>query len=359
LNSRYRKIKRFLERENFDGFTKRDLFILNFMPKAWGQDIAALSNMAEALRNLAEEDWREKRFEQRKEKIELLDRVVQYAIHPKVNPWKKPIDKVKDFNHYGYYLEHLNIILGCYLEAEDGKYLELNRRVTKYLHEESLAQPNAHARLLPHVKMRWSADQSAIIYSLWLYDKNNATDYHVEPKERWLSYMNTHGKHTETGMYITEVMGTKRYSKQPRGCSHAYMCYYMEHFASNEAHEQWGLFKKHMTTKVFGVWGFREYLRGYKGGWTPDSGPIIFGIGIAATGLALKPMMVWSEVPKWRGWSPFTRVRAWYFILNKISYIPLVGRLALIGSDLLASSIILAAETTSEKYVPDWPALWD
>ena len=50
---RFDKIKSFLEKTNFKGFTKDDLFIMTFIKKGWGQDIAALSNMAEALVNIA------------------------------------------------------------------------------------------------------------------------------------------------------------------------------------------------------------------------------------------------------------------------------------------------------------------
>ena len=43
-----------------------------------------------------------------------------------------------------------------------------------------------------------------------------------------------------------------------------------------------------MMVDIIGIKGFREYLDSYKGSWTPDSGPIIKGLGIAATGLCLK-----------------------------------------------------------------------
>lgn len=348
----YKRIEKFLRQETFNGFTKEDLFIKNFIPKAWGQDIAALSNMAEALRNTKNDNnFGSHSRALRSDKMFLIDRVVQFALHPKVNPWKKDISRVNDFNHYGYYLEHLNIILGCYQDVADDKYLELNTRVTKYLRDESLIQENAHARLIPHVKMRWAADQAAIIYSLWLYDRNNGTEYHMEPKDRWIEYMETHGRHEETGMYITEVMGVKEYSNQPRGCSHAYMCYYMEHFDSVHGQQQWELFKEHMMVDGYFLSGFREYLPGYKGKWTPDSGPIIFGIGIAATGLALKPMKVWGEYCQNRMRSIESVVKRGMFICSILSSIPLIGRIASIGDDLLSISIRLAAETTHQKYV--------
>ena len=127
--------------------------------------------------------------------------------------------------------------------------------------------------------------------------------------------------------------------------------YFMERFDGVKGQEQWELFKKHMLVKRLGFWGFREYLPDYKGKWTPDSGPIIFGIGVAATGLALKPMKVWGEY--WQGHMQFVRITVdWGMRMCAVlSQIPMVGRFAMIGDDLLANSVMLSAETTEQKYV--------
>lgn len=45
----WNRVETFLTRGSFIGFTIDDLFIKRFVPKGWGQDIAALSNMAEAI----------------------------------------------------------------------------------------------------------------------------------------------------------------------------------------------------------------------------------------------------------------------------------------------------------------------
>lgn len=66
------------------------------------------------------------------------------------------------------------------------------------------------------------------------------------------------------------------------------MIHYMASFAEPIAKEQWSLYKKHMGKHFFGLYGFREYLPTYRGKWTPDSGPIIGGIGVASTGLGMK-----------------------------------------------------------------------
>ena len=84
---RYNKIKSFLEDDNFNGFTKDHLFIMTFIKKGWGQDIAALSNMAEALVNISfKYDYKSH------ETVQLIETVAKRAIHPKVNPNKKHIE---------------------------------------------------------------------------------------------------------------------------------------------------------------------------------------------------------------------------------------------------------------------------
>ena len=348
-NPRFKRIAEFLDRENFDGFTGQDLFIKQIMKKGWGQDIAALSNMAEAIalipglpRGLSQ-----------KRKLDLMQKIIERALHPKVNPWKKPIDRVKDLGHFGYFLEHLNICLGLYHQAGAEDYKGLATRVSEHLAQASLSQSNAHARLLPHVKMRWAADQAAIIYSLWIYDQNYGTALHNEPANRWLKYMHEHGTHQPTGLFITEVMGCHKYSNQPRGCSHSYMVHYMSAWAPDVATQQWRLFKQHMLIKRMGGWGFREYLPDFPGRMTPDSGPIISDIGIAATGLSLKVSTHLDDELDSRRVSMLKTAHRWNSALRGADMIPGLNMASRIGTDLLASSIMLAAEMRTTRIVAE------
>ena len=337
-NPLLQRIIGFLERDSFQGFTSDDLFIMQFVKKGWGQDISALSNMAEALMNTSKSGL----VGDSEVKI-LFNSVVTRALHKKVSPYGKDPRAVENLGRYGYYLEHLNIILGCYQSAVGSKFLELNLRVTEHLLAASLAEDNCHAPLLPNMRMRWSADQAAIIYSIWLYDQNNGTSLANELRDRWLSYMDTRMRDHGTGLYMTEVMGVKRYSKQPRGCALAYLIYYSRHFAPQMAAEQWDLFKTHMLIKRACITGFREYLSSYKGGWTPDSGPIVAGIGVGASGLALKTAACMADTEIYDALN--RAVAPVMTILRGFMYVPLLSRLARLGTDLLATSIKLCADT--------------
>ena len=339
---RFDFIKDFLLRKNFNGFTSEDLFIMQFIKKGWGQDIATLSNMAEALVNLSLKNPEDKQY------IHLIDEVVIRALHPKVNPYKKDISKVNNFGKFGYFLEHLNIVLGSYQRIAGDKYVELNEKISNHLLKMSLRYSNYHADLLPYATMKWSADQAAIIYSLWLFDQNNSANLSSEIADKWLVYMNDNCIHKSTGLYQTEVMGTKKYSRQTRGCSMAYLIHYMSRFKPQEAQMQWSLFKKHMMIQVLRNTGFREYLEEYKGGWTPDSGPIIKGVGIAATGLALNTASTVGDMKTYKKLNKGMKMV--YNIIRRGNVIPGVNMITKILTDLLSSSIWLNAETKMKWY---------
>jgi hypothetical protein len=337
-----KRITQFLDRADFDGFTTEDLFIKQFVPKGWGQDIAALSNMAEAIRNL----YRRGELTQTNA-ARYMAKVHEYAASPSVRPWKKPISIDTHLGGHGYYLEHLNIILGCFQEVVDDRHVELNRRISEHLIMISLAHPLCHARLLPNVKMRWSADQAAVLYSVWLFDQNNQTALHEKAARQWLHIMETQLTHEPTGLFRTEALGVKRYSKQPRGCSSAYMIYYMSHFAPEHAAQQWEKFKRDMLTSAFGMTGFREYLPDFAGKWTPDSGPIVAGIGVAASALAIKAAGAMGDIEVQRDLT--TSASRAHSLFNTIGHIPGAARFTRLATDVLASSIYLSGSTTCSQ----------
>ena len=103
----WNRITTFLDADNFNGFTTEDLFIKRFIPKAWGQDIASLSNMAEAIR-LKHSSSRIALARAQ----QLMREVAARALHQSVSPYSRKIEMVNDLGRQGYYLEHLNIILG-------------------------------------------------------------------------------------------------------------------------------------------------------------------------------------------------------------------------------------------------------
>jgi hypothetical protein len=326
------RVESFLMRPKFHGFTADDLFIKRFIPKGWGQDIAALSNMAEAIHLRYK-----KELLSNDAATDLIRATIFRATHKTVSPYRSPIESVNDLGRHGYYLEHLNITLGMAFKLGVTDFTDLNLRISEHLQQQSLSQKNAHAPLMPNVKMRWSADQAAILHSLWLCDQNHQTDFHHEPADMWLEHMKVKMTNQDTGLFETEAMRVKRYSRQPRGCSLAYLIHYSSSFAPKVASDQWSHFKEHMLIDGWSLSGFREYLPSYQGKWTPDTGPILGGIGVAATGLGLKAAssMGDTEVHKALKRS-VDRVLGF---CQGTKGVPGLNMITAIGSDVLASAI--------------------
>lgn len=90
--------------------------------------------------------------------------------------------------------------------------------------------------------------------------------------------------------------------------------------------------------------GFREYLPDYKGGWTPDSGPIINGMGVAASALAIKAAGIVGDATTQQ--NLMASANRAHKLLAPFAYIPGASKLTRIASDMLASGIYLAGSTT-------------
>jgi hypothetical protein len=335
---RFSRIQEFLRRSPFDGFTRKDLL----MP-SW-HSIAALSNMAEAIANL----FVSNRLTQ-DEARELLEEMVRRAVHPKVNPFRRSLDKVNDFYKWGYYLEHLNICIGALTRVQSGHgYEELNHRVSSHLVENTMKYPNFHADLHARSRMKWPADQAAILYSLWLHDRNYGTDISREPMSGWFDYINNHAVHEPTGLYITEVIGVKKFSNIPRGCALSYLSHYVGRFAPDVAVDVWEKYKQHFLKKTLLGTGFREYPEDFQYRWTPDSGPIVMGLGAAATGIGLNAASTLNDKKTFKKIEKLlSRVQSGFLGVEKAVGNNLLTR---VGTDLLATSIWLNAETKTNWF---------
>ena len=101
-------------------------------------------------------------------------------------------------------------------------------------------------------------------------------------------------------------------------------------------------------TRMFGRITFREFLPDYNGSWAPDSGPIIAGQGVAATGLGLNAASTMKDKKTFDGllktMNPFDSI-----LSTTENYLG-SSMLTKIGTDLLSSAIWLNAESKQDWY---------
>ena len=217
--------------------------------------------------------------------VPLAKKAVEIAIA--VAPFDD-VNKKAQWGKEGLYLSHLNVILGAYQRLTGEQlYLTLNRNISEYLSQRIIDDPNHNIHSYGSYAHVWFADNAVTLYSLYLFDKNNNTNLSWEPIQKWLNYMETEGTDPKTQLHYSELMRLEAYSRYPRGCALSWTTKYMSQFAPQEALLLWQNYKKHFKQTFLVFAGFREYPVGAPLEEDYDSGPILLGMGAAATGLAL------------------------------------------------------------------------
>ena len=247
-----------------------------------GFRIIVLSNVAEYCVNLRLTASVPKEMTDR-----CLEVLVRSALGRGISPYRRGIEST-DLGEHGLYLSHLNVILGAHRRGtQSQRFVAINRRISKHQRARSLAAPHRHVRSYASAKQRWPADQSVALYSIYLYDKNYQAHLSEQPIAFWLDYMKRRGTNATWGLPVSEVTGAGPTSMLPRGSALSFSVRYMAAFAPQQARALWRQYKKHFLVDMRFAAGFREWPPGTDRGGDIDSGPIVAGIGAAATGLAL------------------------------------------------------------------------
>lgn len=243
----------------------------------------ALSNLAEGCANVGISD--PSRYQQAKECVATA---LTVALDPLLSPYDVSVQTVTDFGDNGLYLSHLNIILGSWKSlTHDDSYETLNQKITEHLAQQTLQDSQKNIQSYPSLNYKWPADQTAVLYSLWLFDKNYGTDLGEKSIGEWTKYMDEKKTDKETGLYVSEVTGYYPSADVPRGCALSWSIRYMAAFSPEKAAEQWDFYKQHFEQQYGLLAAFREWPISYSGFSDVDSGPILLDNGVAATAFAI------------------------------------------------------------------------
>lgn len=268
----------------FDGYAQRQVLAEQF-------SVVALSHFAAGLMNVAVEEPRHKERLAR-----LTGELVRRARATTVSPYRQDPADVDDLGDRGLYLTHLNIILGVHRHVSGSdEHDRLHTRVSKHLARKSRGG-DWHARSYPLSKAQegdaganaWPADQAATLASLYLYDRTRGGRLSRPLIKSWLSYMKRKKmRHEETGLPRSAVSTTPDYADLPRGCGLSQTVLYMAQFAPKSARALYEDYREHFARDVLGFTGFREWPEGMDKGMDVDSGPIVLGVGVSATGIGI------------------------------------------------------------------------
>jgi hypothetical protein len=289
----YAAIARHL-RQPFTRYGALDVFVPQFA-------IVALSNMASGLLNvfLAEP-------EKRDEVRALAGEVVRRAVSAPVSPTGSATHEQVALDDHNLFWSHLALILGVerFMRCADAagpsscSVTELDRlqqRIVTHLVERSEEGPLFHARSYPGSPM-WPADQTVTLLAIRLYDATHGTRLHDKPLQDFLAVLAAR-RDAETGLFPSSVSPTVATGPIPRGCATLWSIGYLAQLDPAIAREQYERAREALGRSVGGVGGFREWPRGRGGAMDVDSGPIVAGVGVAATAFGLGPARLFRDEP--------------------------------------------------------------
>ena len=259
-----------------------EVFAHDETPKSFR--IIALSNLAEYCGRRGQETC--------------LRRAVEVALDPRLNPYGKQDLRVVELGSHGLYLSHLLVILTELRERlDEQRYDAQMHRIARHLRERTSKSATAHIASFPKTSARYPADQSVVLFALNRYDKLFGTSAAKPLIRRWLEVMATKGA-TRDGLHRSEVAGAASWGGDARGCAMSWTIRYMADFAPVAALDLWRRYVARYEVDALWFAGFREWPPGVDRPADKDSGPIVMGIGVAATAFAIGASRAVGDTPR-------------------------------------------------------------
>ncbi len=191
---------------------------------------------------------------------------------------------------YGaYYQGWSTYQLGCLIEAGQNKPADTALENLFKFRCDRIAKAVEYGQipyLESYIGYTWPADMVVCIAALSLHDRLFVPQYKAIIK-RWISAVHTHLDNK--GMMPHSVDAFDNYPTQAaQGNSLGLMLCFLKQIDTELYAQQYNLYKKFFIESRFGLPGIREYPVGIQGEGDIDSGPVILGIGGAASIVGLR-----------------------------------------------------------------------
>lgn len=216
------------------------------------------------------------------ESARLLRVVADRIVSADTAPQHRPLTQRSLDDHNLYYTHALLVLSLSRLHGDDRRDA-LATSLARHLDARSCASDTFHARSYPG-SPRWPADQSATLAALHAYRAAYGGEVGVRATRGWLAWME---HHRASGNLPWSATGDTSYTRIPRGCALSYITFYTAQFAPDESDRLYRAYVASHGLDVLGVSGFREWPPGVDRGSDADAGVVLFGWGMAATGIGL------------------------------------------------------------------------
>ena len=137
----------------------------------------------------------------------------------------------------------------------------------------------------PGVRARWPADQSATLASLRRYDVAHGGTLSAEPARRYFTVVERSA--SKDGLPRSEVAQVTDSGRYHRGCALSFSVRYLAEVDPPRARALWQRYVAGYLVDGVLVTGFREWPKGVERAEDADSGPVVSGIGAAASAFGI------------------------------------------------------------------------
>ena len=178
---------------------------------------------------------------------------------------------------------HRNLLRAAYVAVggDDPAVVDEYHRSSSDLAARFLAAPGGNLESYPG--QVWPVDNVAALESLRLHDVQFGTTTGRAAIARWSREMRARVDAT-TGLLVSEIDVAGGVVRDgPRGCALSWMLAFLPMLDADLARDQWRTYRGGWSIDVAGMRGFREWPPGERGHVDADTGPIVGGIGAAAS----------------------------------------------------------------------------
>jgi hypothetical protein len=207
---------------------------------------------------------------------------------------REDVMELRQWNGQGVYLGHYCLMLACYrLAGGDDRYADRQEQIAQVLKQGF--QENRHGPWIysyPH--RAWLFDSLPCLLAIRLSDAQNGCDLRESDKliAEHLRCRRLMSDQEAGGFNVTEIdCDTGQPLVGPRGCDISASVCFLGHLAPAHCQDLYARYKSVFWIELGDgstrLSGFREWPPGHDGFEDPGTGPVLMGIGAAASGFGL------------------------------------------------------------------------
>lgn len=216
--------------------------------------------------------------------VKLLDMLLP-LVAKEVRPPDGDLLKLRDYQQHAAQIGMLNLVLGAFrLTGGDARYDALNDRLSAVLRDALQAADGRPIASYPG--STWRFDTIVALASLDLHDRVLGRNLAAPLATKHFAWIDEHGTDPATGLPRSGG-AEKGLAGAPRGCELSFRLNLMTQFAPERARALYAKYVQSHWVDLGQVAGFAEWPPGMPAKQDADSGPVVMGIGLVATGMGV------------------------------------------------------------------------